>query len=138
MEEQSTERAFLARVREESERERAARKSPTRNPRYLRKISLLAGWMLAIVGIIIAGLFLFAMESAHQSFSPLAESGIVSVVQDDGFSEYFKQLSLDWLPMFFKVYSIRYLILIIEIALFGGLATVFFLLSRPNKKVSEA
>lgn len=132
------ENEFLSRVREESTREREARKTPARRPRYWKKISLFLGWVLAILGIIIGALFLFSMESAHGTFAPLAENGVVSVINEEGFSEYFKQLALDWLPMFFKVYDIRYLILLIELAFFGGLSAVFFLLSRPNKKVSSS
>lgn len=131
---QLSENEFLARIREDSARERSMRKSVARRPKYLKKFSLVLAWLLVIVGIIVGALFMFAMESAHDSFAPLAESGIVSVVNDEGFSEYFKQIALDWLPLFFKVYAIRYLILLIEVGLFGGLATVFFLLARTKKE----
>lgn len=132
------ENEFLSKIREESTREREARKAPTRRPRYWRKISLFLAWTLVVLGLTIGALFLFSMESAHGTFAPLAENGIVSVINEEGFSDYFKQLALDWLPMFFKVYDIRYLILLVELAFFGGLSAVFFLLSRPNKKVSSS
>ena len=126
---------FLSRVAKQAKAPYVRQKNVAPRRPFVPLLARTLGWAFAVVGISLAALFLYAMVSAHETFGPLIDSGVAKLIESgDDVAEQFSMISLEWLPLFARIYGARYLIVAVELILFAGLSASCFLFAHGRSQ----